>query len=152
MNQVMKLRRELALSIRATLIDMRCSQAQAARTLGTTQPRISNLFRSRIEGIGTEQLVEWLETLGRSVEVRIVQSEESKQTDRRYWLLEQGRASLEAGHLWAALAIANNLSIDYRSFRPGRALKHDVLVALGSPMEAAAYRADKEAEEFEVGS
>lgn len=42
--------------------------------------------------------------------------------------------------------MAGNLNAEYGSFRPGRALKYDVCMALGLANDAEPYRADKEAE------
>lgn len=47
------------------------TQAQAARALGVTQPRISELMRGKFNAFGIELLLKMLARAGKSVEIRI---------------------------------------------------------------------------------
>ena len=60
---------ELARTIRR-LIDRRgLIQAEAARLLGTTQPKVSDLFRGRLDGFSMERLYRFLNALGQDVRI-----------------------------------------------------------------------------------
>ena len=47
------------------------SQGQAARLLGVTQPRVSDLMRGKIELFGIDSLVNMLAAAGLRVEMRV---------------------------------------------------------------------------------
>lgn len=139
-----KLREDLATVLRELLLDKPWSQADTARELNTTQPRISNLQRGNLAGISAEQLVEWLAAVGHGVQVRVSQLKEDKATDRRYVLLEEGRKALDEGNSRQANNFAGALMWEFPHFRPGYALKHDVLIALGHELDARSYRSYKD--------
>ena len=47
------------------------TQAQAARLLGVTQPRISDLMRGKIELFSLDTLVDMLATVGLKIEMKL---------------------------------------------------------------------------------
>jgi predicted XRE-type DNA-binding protein len=53
----MKLRSALMTGLRDSLVSTGASQSEAARLLGVTQPRISDLMRGRIEAFSLDRLV-----------------------------------------------------------------------------------------------
>src|SRR5687768_10646602 len=59
----------LARQISAILEERGLTQAEAARILGTQQPRISQLARGALGGFSLERLIRFLNTLGRDVEI-----------------------------------------------------------------------------------
>lgn len=58
----------------------RLTQAEAARILGTTQPKVSDLFAGRLSGFSIERLIRFLNALDR--DVQIVVSPKPKSRDR----------------------------------------------------------------------
>lgn len=69
--QNMKLRSALMMQIRARIERDGLTQAQAARRLGVTQPRISDLMRGKIDLFGIDTLVNMAAAAGLSVELRL---------------------------------------------------------------------------------
>lgn len=51
------------------------SQVQAARLCGTDQPTLSKVLRGRTESVTLDKLVGWLLSLGRSVEIRVAETD-----------------------------------------------------------------------------
>jgi predicted XRE-type DNA-binding protein len=66
----MLLRSSLIVAVRLELKDRNLTQAKAAKILGVTQPRVSDLVRGRIELFSIDTLVEFLARLGISVGFR----------------------------------------------------------------------------------
>ncbi len=62
---------DLAIEIGRVLDERGLSQAQAARLLRTSQPRISDLRRGRLEGFTLDRLVRFLNALDQDVEMRV---------------------------------------------------------------------------------
>jgi predicted XRE-type DNA-binding protein len=60
---------ELARTIRALIERQNLTQAAAARLLGTTQPKVSDLFRGRLDGFSMERLYRFLNALGQDVQI-----------------------------------------------------------------------------------
>ena len=60
----LELRRELMKYITDSMADFRHTQAEVARALGVTQPRISNLMRGQVESFSIDSLVNMLGRLG----------------------------------------------------------------------------------------
>ena len=50
------------------------TQAQAARLLGVTQPRISDLMRGKINLFGLDALVNMLTAAGLHIEIRVLEA------------------------------------------------------------------------------
>ena len=61
---------QLASAISDIIDDRQLTQAAAADLLGTTQPKVSNLVRGRVEGFSLERLARFLNSLDRDVEIR----------------------------------------------------------------------------------
>lgn len=67
----MKLRSTLMLALREHIAHQGLSQSKAAKILGVTQPRISDLMRGRIDRFAIDTLVNMLATAGLRVEMHI---------------------------------------------------------------------------------
>lgn len=50
------------------------TQPEAAKLLGTTQPKISELVRGRLAGFSMERLFRYLNALGMSVRIQVEES------------------------------------------------------------------------------
>jgi predicted XRE-type DNA-binding protein len=64
----------LSILIARTIRDRGITQTEAARLLGTTQPKISDLFRGRLSGFSLERLFRFLNALGKSVRIQVSES------------------------------------------------------------------------------
>lgn len=60
---------ELARTIRGLIERRSLTQTDAARLLGTSQPKVSDLFRGRLEGFSMERLYRFLNALGQDVQI-----------------------------------------------------------------------------------
>ncbi|MBI2964048.1 MAG: XRE family transcriptional regulator [Deltaproteobacteria bacterium] len=69
----LKLRAELMLQITRLIKRRKVTQAEAARLLGATQPRISDLVRGRIDLFSIDGLVEMLSRAGMRVRLHVAQ-------------------------------------------------------------------------------
>jgi predicted XRE-type DNA-binding protein len=67
----MKLRSVLIMALKDHIARAGLSQAEAAKLLGVTQPRISDLMRGKIELFGLDSLVNMAGAAGLRVEVRV---------------------------------------------------------------------------------
>lgn len=67
----MRLRAQLMIEVQRFVAGAGLNQTAAARRLGLTQPRLSDLTRGRIEKFSLDALVNMLARVGRSVAVRI---------------------------------------------------------------------------------
>ena len=65
----LQLRSDLIIQLRTRLAKLGVTQAQAARLLGVSQPRVSDLTRGRIDRLSIDTLIKLLGKLG--VEVRV---------------------------------------------------------------------------------
>ncbi|MCR4342243.1 MAG: helix-turn-helix domain-containing protein [Gemmatimonadaceae bacterium] len=65
---------KLAAQINEIIKENGWTQKAAALKLGTQQPEISNLIRGRLRSITYDRLVDWLITLGYSVEIKVKRS------------------------------------------------------------------------------
>jgi predicted XRE-type DNA-binding protein len=68
------IRSDLMIQLTKTLKERRLTQVHAARLLGVSQPRVSDLVRGRIDLFSIDSLVEMLARLGVSVSLRIRRS------------------------------------------------------------------------------
>ena len=73
----------LAVTINQILEKARVSQARAARLLGINQPKISALANYRLDGFSVERLMNFLNALGRDVEIVIRKSRSPKSARTR---------------------------------------------------------------------
>jgi len=71
----MKLRSTLMRAIIAWIEDEDLTQAEAARLMAVTQPRISDLVRGKIDLFSIDMLVNMLSAAGLHVEVHIAQAD-----------------------------------------------------------------------------
>ena len=67
----MKLRSDLMLQIRQAIEVNGWTQKKAAKKLGVTQPRISDLLRGKIDLFSLDMLVNMLASMGEEVEIKI---------------------------------------------------------------------------------
>lgn len=70
----MKLRSSLMMALERRIAEAGWSQEQAARVLGVTQPRVSDLVRGRIQLFSLDMLVNMVTAAGLHVEMRISES------------------------------------------------------------------------------
>lgn len=67
----MKLRSTLMMALKDHIVRSALSQSEAAKLLGVTQPRISDLMRGKIELFGLDTLVNMAGAAGLHVEMRV---------------------------------------------------------------------------------
>lgn len=67
----MRLRSELMVAVRSAVEGWRLTQAEAARRLRVTQPRLNDLLRGRIDRFSLDALVGLAESAGLSIRVEI---------------------------------------------------------------------------------
>jgi predicted XRE-type DNA-binding protein len=67
----MRARSELMIAIRSRIEKWRVSQAEAARRLGLTQPRLNDLLRGRIDKFSLDALINLAQPAGLAVRIRI---------------------------------------------------------------------------------
>lgn len=67
----MRLRSELAIRVRAAVEEWKLTQAQAARRLGVTQPRLNDLLRGRVDRFSLDALVGLADRAGLKVRMEI---------------------------------------------------------------------------------
>ena len=67
----MRLRSDLLTAIQAAVTEWGLTQAEAARRLDVTQPRLNDLLRGRIAGFSLDDLILLAERAGLSVRVQI---------------------------------------------------------------------------------
>jgi predicted XRE-type DNA-binding protein len=67
----LKLRSELMFRLREHIKREKWTQAEAAKRLGVTQPRISNLMRGKINSFGLDMLVKMATAAGLRITLRV---------------------------------------------------------------------------------
>lgn len=70
----MKLRSELMIALKDYIARAGLSQARAAKVLGVTQPRVSDLVRGKIDLFGLDSLVNMAAAAGLHVEMRVLEA------------------------------------------------------------------------------
>jgi len=70
----MKLRSVLLTALKNHLTRTAMSQAQAAKVLGVTQPRVSDLMRGKINLFGLDALVNMATAAGLHIEMRVIEA------------------------------------------------------------------------------
>ena len=70
----MRLRSILMMALKNHLTGTGMSQAQAAKLLGVTQPRVSDLMRGKINLFGLDALVNMATAAGLQIEPRVLES------------------------------------------------------------------------------
>ena len=84
-SESMLVKAELAAKIAEIIQRRALTQADAARILGLTQPKISALLKGRFRGISEHRLLECLTRLGRDVHIVIKPTPRSRTNGR--WIL-----------------------------------------------------------------
>lgn len=64
----------LIIAIKETIDRRKLTQQQAAQLCGTDQPTLSKVFRGRMESVTIDRLANWLNALGRDVEIVVKSS------------------------------------------------------------------------------
>lgn len=67
----MKLRSQLMMALTAHIAEQGWTQAETAKRLSVTQPRVSDLMRGKIDLFGLDTLVNMLDAAGLQLEARI---------------------------------------------------------------------------------
>ncbi|HEB3531917.1 TPA: XRE family transcriptional regulator [Burkholderia cenocepacia] len=70
----MKLRSELMIALKQRIARLELSQAEAAKQLGVTQPRVSDLIRGKINLFGLDALVNMASAVGLRVDLQVRES------------------------------------------------------------------------------
>ncbi|AIO41590.1 helix-turn-helix motif domain protein [Burkholderia cenocepacia] len=70
----MKLRSELMIALKQRIAPLELSPAQAAKPLGVTQPRVSDLLRGKINRFGLDALVNMAAAVGLRVGLQVRES------------------------------------------------------------------------------
>ena len=70
----MKLRSVLMTALKHHLTRTEMSQTQAAKLLGVTQPRVSDLMRGKIDLFGLDALVNMATAAGLRIEIRVLET------------------------------------------------------------------------------
>lgn len=70
----MKLRSTLMMALKNHLARADMSQAEAAKLLGVTQPRVSDLMRGKINLFGLDALVNMAAAAGLHIEIRVLET------------------------------------------------------------------------------
>ena len=68
----LKIRSDLMIQLQKLIAARGLRQAQAAKILGVTQPRVSDLLRGRIDLFSTDAIIDMLARLGVRVKVALV--------------------------------------------------------------------------------
>jgi len=68
----LKIRSDLMIQLQKLISVRGLTQAQAAKILGVTQPRVSDLLRGRIDLFSTDAIIDMLARLGVRVKVALV--------------------------------------------------------------------------------
>jgi predicted XRE-type DNA-binding protein len=70
----MKARSDLVIAIRRVVASWKITQAEAAKRLGVTQPRMNDLVRGRIDKFSLDALMKLAAQAGLSVSIKVVRS------------------------------------------------------------------------------
>ena len=68
----------LAVAIQRSIAALGLTQAEVARVLGTSQPKVSALVSGRLEGFSVERLMNFLAALGNDVEIVVRKRKSSR--------------------------------------------------------------------------
>lgn len=72
----------LAIAVNDVVVERKLTQQQAARVLQITQPKVSALTHFHLEGFSAERLMNFLNALGRDVEIVIRRKPKSRRAGR----------------------------------------------------------------------
>lgn len=74
----------LAVAIQRSIATLGLTQAEVARVLGTSQPKVSALVSARLEGFSVERLMNFLAALGNDVEILVRKRRSARGPGRVY--------------------------------------------------------------------
>ncbi len=72
----------LAILIDATIQERGLTQQEAGKLMGVDQPKVSHILRGRLSGYSTQRLMEFLNALGRDVEIVVRAAPKSRKRGR----------------------------------------------------------------------
>src|ERR1035438_10462552 len=72
----------LIIAIKHTTERRKLTQQEVARLCGTDQPTLSKVFRGRMESVTIDRLANWLNALGRDVQIIVKSSPRTRGRDR----------------------------------------------------------------------
>lgn len=88
---------ELARQIASIIAHRHLTQVDAARLLGTTQPKVSDLLRGKLAGFSLERLIRFLNALDRDVRIHVSAKPRARQ-HATFWVGDStGAASANLG-------------------------------------------------------
>lgn len=64
-------RAKLMMTIEKTIKEKSLTQSEAAKLLGVSQPRLSDLYNGKLEKFTIDMLVKWLSKLGKQVTINV---------------------------------------------------------------------------------
>jgi predicted XRE-type DNA-binding protein len=64
-------RAELMMTIEKTIKEKRLTLSETAKLLGVSQPRLSDLYKGKLEKFTIDMLVKWLSKLGKQVTINV---------------------------------------------------------------------------------
>ncbi len=64
-------RAKLMMTIEKTIKEKGLTQSEAAKLLGVSQPRLSDLYNGKLEKFTIDMLVKWLSKLGKQVTINV---------------------------------------------------------------------------------
>lgn len=70
-SESLEMRADLMIALRGHIRENRVTQAKAAKMMGVSQPRVSDLMRGRIELFSVDMLIRMLSLAGLRVEFRV---------------------------------------------------------------------------------
>jgi predicted XRE-type DNA-binding protein len=73
---------ELAVLIDAAIRERGLTQRAAGKLMGIDQPKVSHILRGRLSGYSTQRLIEFLNALGRDVEILVRAAPKSRKRGR----------------------------------------------------------------------
>lgn len=76
----MRVKAQLAMKIGTIIKEKKLTQMEAAKLLGMTQPKLSNLLHGRFRGISETKMLECLTRLGRDVQIVVKPARRARKT------------------------------------------------------------------------
>jgi len=83
---------ELARQIASIIAHRHLTQVDAARLLGTTQPKVSDLLRGKLAGFSLERLIRFLNALDRDVRIHVSAKPRARQ-HATFWVADSTGAT-----------------------------------------------------------
>lgn len=89
----MKTKAKLAMGICLIIRKKKLTQEEAAKKLGLTQPKISNLVNGKLSGFSVERLMNFLNMLDCNIEITLKKKHKSQKKARTYVFNERQTSS-----------------------------------------------------------